>query len=511
MRSLISRPSSLTSPRSAAAGGVILVLRFAAGSVLNYAFGAALAWLLVPTAFGAVSALQNVLLLAAGVLMAGLPWALAVKLARGGGHVEADAQAFRFALLGNLAISLLMSLTLVVGQLAGLRIIPTEGFAVTATVACAVPIMGLNTVLSGALQGSRRFGGLGAMQSGEVLVKSVVGLALVVGLHAGAEGIALGFLVGAICATAIAGRSLRGLLPGFGRLAKIRSFAMAGPIWLGTASLTVLLTADILALGPLGRHHGVTARMVAAYQVCAILARALFYVTDALIDAVFPFMVASRDSRTDSHRWFVAATRWVPLAVVPIQLGLVLAPGLVLRLFFPHSYDRYGSLLQLITVGTLGLLLTNMVVKGLYALRNARLVGTRMPWIVVGEFAALGVLVPRFGLNGAATAYCLAGWAGVFVLAPAYLRVQGIGGPGWSVAARYLCALVPTAAIMVAARLLPDQLAWVLMALALMCFVLVARLEHLFTDEEVQRFRNAAAVARARIRSARLRTHHGEP
>jgi len=53
---------------SAAAGGVILVARFAAGAVLNYAFGIALAWLLVPSQFGTVSAVQNVLLLAAGIV-----------------------------------------------------------------------------------------------------------------------------------------------------------------------------------------------------------------------------------------------------------------------------------------------------------------------------------------------------------------------------------------------------------------------------------------------------------
>jgi hypothetical protein len=59
------RQSHVDAERSAAAGGAILVARFAAGAVLNYAFGVGLAWLLVPAEFGVISAVQNVLLLAA--------------------------------------------------------------------------------------------------------------------------------------------------------------------------------------------------------------------------------------------------------------------------------------------------------------------------------------------------------------------------------------------------------------------------------------------------------------
>ena len=76
------RQAQLPAESSATTGGVILVARFAAGAVLNYAFGLGLAWLLVPERFGVVSAVQNVLLLAAGLLNAGLPWALAIRVAK---------------------------------------------------------------------------------------------------------------------------------------------------------------------------------------------------------------------------------------------------------------------------------------------------------------------------------------------------------------------------------------------------------------------------------------------
>ena len=80
---------------------MILVALFAASAVLNYAFGVALAWVLVPSEFGIVSAVQNVLLLAAGLLWAGLPWALARRLAETHGDPEAAKPEFRTALIAN--------------------------------------------------------------------------------------------------------------------------------------------------------------------------------------------------------------------------------------------------------------------------------------------------------------------------------------------------------------------------------------------------------------------------
>jgi O-antigen/teichoic acid export membrane protein len=77
---------TLRTQRTAAGGGAALVLRFVATALLNYGFGVALAWLLSQSEFGAVSVLQNVLLLTGAVVSAGLPWALARAVA----HADSD-------------------------------------------------------------------------------------------------------------------------------------------------------------------------------------------------------------------------------------------------------------------------------------------------------------------------------------------------------------------------------------------------------------------------------------
>ena len=120
------RQSRMRAEYSAAAGGVILVARFAAGAVLNYAFGIALAWLMVPSEFGTVSAVQNVLLLAAGLLIAGPPWALAMRIAQTHGDPKATEPEFRTALIANLAFGLLLGAAFLAAQLSGHQLVPTH-------------------------------------------------------------------------------------------------------------------------------------------------------------------------------------------------------------------------------------------------------------------------------------------------------------------------------------------------------------------------------------------------
>jgi O-antigen/teichoic acid export membrane protein len=205
---------------SAAAGGVILVARFAAGAVLNYAFGIALAWLMVPSEFGTVSAVQNVLLLAAGILIAGPPWALAMRVAQAHGDPKATEPEFRTALVANVAFGILLGAAFLVAQLSGHQLVPTHQVRLDVIVAVEMPLMGLNSVLWAVAQGSRRFGGLGIMQSGEILIKVAVGVFLVTVLKAGPGGIALSFLVGTAGSVLVGLRTGKGLIPGPGRLAK---------------------------------------------------------------------------------------------------------------------------------------------------------------------------------------------------------------------------------------------------------------------------------------------------
>lgn len=120
---------------------------FGAGAVLNYAFGVALAWLLVPAEFGTVGAVQNVLLLAAGLLIAGLPRALARRIAKSYGDPEAAKPEFRTALVANFGFGLLLGAAFMAAQLSGLQLVPTRSLLLDVAVAAEISVVALNSIL----------------------------------------------------------------------------------------------------------------------------------------------------------------------------------------------------------------------------------------------------------------------------------------------------------------------------------------------------------------------------
>ena len=422
---LVSRRRSLSSERDRERGSLILVSRFAAAAVLNYAFGVALAWVLVPGSFGTVSGVQNVLLLAAGAFAAGMPWALATRIADTHGQPNAAAPHFRTALVGNVVFGALLGMGFFAAQVAGADIVRSHSYVLALVVAVEMPLMALNTVLAGAAQGSRRFGGLGTMQAGEILIKCIAGLFFVIVLHLGPVGVCLGFVAGSVGSVMIGLRTDRGLMPGRGPFARLDFVRSSGAIWLASASFIFLITADLLGLGLVGRAAGVTTGAIALYQACGILARAVYYVTDSLVDAVFPFLVGAR-TKTESHGWFMTAVGWVPLAIVPVQLGLIVAPGPLLRLFFPPSYASAQTLLRVLAFGTLFALMANMLIKAVIGIGRGPSAGRRMPFAAAAEVVGLIVLVPRYGAVGAAWAFCLGSVVAVALVGPLYVRAQEV-------------------------------------------------------------------------------------
>jgi O-antigen/teichoic acid export membrane protein len=487
--------------RTATAGSVILVSRFAATAVINYVVGLALAWLLTPDAFGLVSAVQNVLLLAAGLLTAGLPWALALRIAQTHGVPAASRPEFRTALVVNFGFGVALGVAFLGTQLFAVELLPSHSLILSLIVAAEMPVLAVNSTLAGAAQGSSRFGGLGAMQTTESLVKCVAAVFMVSVLHAGPTGVALSFLIGTLGSVLLGLNTCRGLLPGRGPMASLGFLRAATSIWFASASMTFLITADLLGLQFFGRTAGVTAAVLAGYQACGLLGRACYYVGDALADAVFPFMARSDDPE-DRNRWFMAPMRWVMLLIVPIQVGFLLAPGPVLRLFLPAHYSSAQTLLRLIAAGTLGALMTDMLMKGLFAGGHGRQVGRRMSVAVTVEVVGLAILVPRFGAVGAGISYLLASYSGMALLGFFYLRVNRLRPPSLRQAVVYVGGITPTAVAFFLADRAASPVAWALIMVGAVLFIWPARRMRLIEDSDLNALRAwSARLGRTRAGS----------
>jgi O-antigen/teichoic acid export membrane protein len=423
--------------QSAAAGTAVLMGAIALAAPLNYGFGLALAWLLPAAEFGVVSVLLTVLLLATSVLAAGFPWALARRVARdeSGAAGSADAAAaFRAALLGNVGLGAALAAGFVGVQLATGAILPGAGPGLTALVAVTIVLLALGQVLVGGLQGARRFTAVSAARVAEVVVKVGVGVAVVALLGAGVVGVASALLVGAVAAAAIAWWMVRDRLPRLrGPVAGWRSFAAAAPMAAATAGFGLIGTLDVLLLGVLGDGHGVTVAAIGSYQAAAILAKAPFLVGSTVSDVVFPFLARARGA-AEAHGWFVTGLRWVPL------IGRL----------FPAEYADAAGPARLIALGTLGLIVGDMLLKALVARSLAGAAARRIPAAAAAEVATMALLVPAHGALGAAAGFVVGAWVGVGVLGAVYLRHHPVGLVPW----RPVLAWVTATAVLTGALLL---------------------------------------------------------
>lgn len=408
--------------RGIAGGSAVLLGAVATTSVLNYGLGLALAWLLPADRFGTVGTMLALLLLATSVLAAGFPWALAraVAAAPGGASPAQTAAIFRAALIGNVGFGLILAIAFVAVQLTSGAFLTGLGTGPTLLIGVAIVLLAMGSVQVGALQGARRFDAVATTRVLECLAKVVLTLGAVTVLALGVGGVAMALTVSAAAAAAWSLWSLRDRWPGRGPVAAAKTFAEAVPLSVATTGVGMLGTLDVLLLEVLGRGAGVTAATVGTYQAAAILGRAPFFLSSAISEAVFPH-VARATTLADAHRSAMAALRWIPLALVPAQLVLIIAPEWVLGIVLPGAYAVAAEPIRVITIGTIGLSVADMLLKALLARGYGRVVAATVPFAVGVQIVGLVVLVPHFGAVGAACAFAGGAWATAVLLGAAYL------------------------------------------------------------------------------------------
>jgi O-antigen/teichoic acid export membrane protein/4-amino-4-deoxy-L-arabinose transferase-like glycosyltransferase len=488
-----------TDSQTATKGGIVLIVRFAVIAVLNYALAVILAWLLPKNEFGRVSTIQATLLLAAYALNSGFPWTLAwIEARRDRLNRDYLDAVFRTSLLGNLGFGVLLGLGFVLLQLLGVHILPDASLLLLVVVAASFPVFAVNAVAKGALHGRRQFGYVAVVQAAEVLVKCLVAVVLVVAFPLGAVAVAIAFLIGALTAFLLGASAFRNVLPRPGPLAGLTTYRAAVPMFLGSAGFALFSTLDVIGLHAVGHRFGVTAATVAVYQVAALVARAPYFVGDAMADAVFPFIARQHTVPTASHAWFGSAARWTLLAVVPLQVIIVLRPDLFLELFFPPQYETAAPLIRLIGVGTIGMIGCTIYGKTLQALGRRDAAAKVMPGVLLVELSLLTLLVPKLAATGAAIAFSTAAWTGAVLLAVTYHRHQAVGPPHPSLAGRYILALLALVPGLTLGRNASSTNAVALVTLAVFMYVAAAHAVGLVTPNDVAGARRLAERIRWR-------------
>ena len=386
-----------------ARGAIILLLVLAVTSVLGYVFNVVLAWLLPASDYG----IYGVALAISGILcifiIYAFPWSV-VKFLSAEKEQEKRVSVFKTALLANFLTALVISglFYCIYFFLFSSSDIPLPVIFVLISI---VLIFSIRSIYLRTLHGLMRFEQMGAVSVVEVVVSVAAGLGLVY-LGYGVAGALAGELIGGIVVMIIALYLLRDFKFWQGKdWANVKVLSFAWPMFLGMVGITLLSKIDILGLKYLSQGL-IPSQSVGHYQAVRVLAMIPLFLAGGIMGGVFPFI--SRHHEEGGLGYLVSSLRYVVLLLLPVAVVLVLLPASIIGLFFPHDYVASANALRVLAVGGACLAVIQVLTSGFQALGQPG-IPVRALMLATGvQIASLVVLVPRFGLVGAAASTAIA-------------------------------------------------------------------------------------------------------
>ncbi len=156
-----------------------------------------------------------------------------------------------------------------------------------------------------------------------------------------------------------------------------------------------------------------------------------------------------------------------------------------------------------VTHGFFGLY--RVVNKALFAQGRGVATGRRIPVGVAIELIALAVLVPLYGVMGAAFAFCAGSWGAALLLVRTYRRHHTLPLVPPSSEWRHAAALTAMVPVLLVARMVPDVLGFLLLGVAIVVHLTAARLLGVVTDTDLRRVTSVLARLRDGLRRGRRR------
>lgn len=390
----------------AARGSFVLLVAMIIATSLNYAFTVGMGWLLGPEEYGIFGVSMAFLLLLGFLVQSGFPQTAAKFLSE---EREDKLKILRTSLLGNLLIGFAVgAIFYLVMRIVNLG---ADYDSIMLVLALTVLIGSFAYVCYGALQGLFRFKNMGAFHVLDAVIKLLFGFSLVL-LGFGALGAVLGMAIGTFFALALALFWLRDTRFWRGRgLASLDIYKFAAPMFFGTLPLVIFMNIDILGV----RFLTASDELTGYYQATITLARIPVWVILGVMGAAFPFI--SKYAEGELAKVYVRIPlKYSLLFLVPISIALMAAPEPLLYLFFPQEYLVASSALVIVSLGMIFLVIINILARSFQALGHPRIPALFLLPIAAIQILLLYLLVPRYGLIGAASATTIACFVGLIPL-----------------------------------------------------------------------------------------------
>lgn len=399
---------------------LVMLGAFGGTSILNYAFGLIMGWMLLPGDFGWLAFAQTILLVAGLVLQTGFPWSLAREVA----SVEGSRRGalVRGSLAANLALAGLLGAALLVLFASGPLKPGLETGAVAVIVALSLPFISLAATARGYVQGLERFGLVAALHITDVSCKFFGGVALVL-LGFGVAGAVTGFLVGGVLGTMLGFRFLsRDLGVRFRGRLELPNLRVVGPMFGALFGLSLLLNMDLAALKLLSDER----ELAGYYQAGIVLANAPYYlVMQALVPVFFVQLARLKDIPT-TQKSMGETLGLVLVLVLPLEIVLMIVPEQALVALFPDYYASGAPVLRLLAIGNTLLILTGIFSAAFQAIGRAKVPALVLMAVTLVEPFAMLAVVPTWEATGAALIFIAATFFSLLLLGTVYLREVGV-------------------------------------------------------------------------------------
>ncbi len=392
-------------PTGLLGGSVLLLVTLNVANALHFAFHIAMARLLGPAGYGALSALLAILYVL-NVFAESVQTILARYASREPDPGRLHDLLRRALRKGGRATLAMTAVLLAAGIPLGIWLrIP---YPMMALFSLSTVGVGLLPIHRGVLQGMKRFRALGENMIWEVLAKLVVGVGVgVIWIGAREYGAVAGVSLGFCIAFALSRLPLRDVYrtpPSRAAAPDLYQYSL--PVFVVTATVMGFYSLDVL----LARAFFPDA-VAGGYAVASFLGKSILLGTAPVTKAMFPLSAEAAERRDGGGRRLLAGTLGIlAVCVLPVLTAFALIPGPLVRGMGGRSYLGAADLVLPLGIAMVLMAFSNALL--LYRLSTGRLrFWAALPVLIPLEAAALAV----FRGSAVEFAWTVAAMNGVFL------------------------------------------------------------------------------------------------
>lgn len=394
---------------------------FVIGAVLNYAYNIAMGWLLSPEQYGILGVAISFLTILSLFINSAFPLTVAKFLSKENDeHIRF--RVFKSSMVGNLCIALMVSFFFYALYVSGVIRLDAAYKPFVILIVLALIFSSIGGIYTSALQGRFRFKKYGLVGTITIFTKLTSAVLLVL-LGLGAIGAFFGLVAGTIAGLILAvafSADFKYWRTGGWADRRIYSFAL--PMFFGTFFMTLLMNLDILGVKFLSEEV-LSNTLTGYYRSALIIAELPVFVVGALMGAMFPYI--SKFSSTNNS-YSNKTLKYTVLMICPLSIALFVIPSSMIALVFPHSYASAANALGVLALGMSFFVIITAMAGIFQAIHHPRVPAIILLLSIMVDVVALLLLVPKYGILGAAASTTIACAIGLIGLSGIYLKYKFI-------------------------------------------------------------------------------------